>query len=86
MKPLAPPILCAISAPFSAVVSGGVCNELFVGCSCWGVAAEDFAGVVVEFGVGGVDVVVGEGGEVGAFGVVVPDQAVGVLVGAALPG
>ena len=45
-----------------------------------------FAGSVVELVDGGLELGVGDGGEVGAFGEVLAQQTVGVLVAAALPG
>jgi hypothetical protein len=48
--------------------------------------AEALAGAVVEFVGGGVEHGFGDGGEVGALGEVLARQAVGVLVGAVLPG
>ena len=51
----------------------------------WPGPAEGLAGSVVDL-VGDADEVVDrDGAEVGAFGEVVPQEAVGVLVGAALP-
>ena len=47
---------------------------------------EGLAWSVVEFGGDRVEVVLAVSGEVGAFGEVLPEQPVGVLVGAALPG
>ena len=47
---------------------------------------EAFAGPVVEFVGDGVEVRFGDGGEVGALGEVLPEEAVGVFVRAALPG
>ena len=47
---------------------------------------EGLAWPVVEFGGDRVEVVLAVSGEVGAFGEVLPEQPVGVLVGAALPG
>lgn len=46
----------------------------------------DLAGTVVEFVGDGVQVGLTERAEVGAFGEVLPEQPVGVFVGAALPG
>ena len=43
-------------------------------------------GAVVEFGREGMALRLAEGGQIGAFGQVLAQQAVGVLVGAALPG
>jgi hypothetical protein len=44
------------------------------------------AGPVVEFGGDAVEVVIGPRAQVGAFGEVLAEQAIGVFVGAALPG
>ena len=46
---------------------------------------EDFAWPRVELGGDGFEVVVGPSREVGAFGEVLAEQSVGVLVGSALP-
>ena len=48
--------------------------------------AEGFAGAVVEFEGDGIEVLTGVAGQAGAFGEVLAEQAVGVLVAAALPG
>ena len=69
------------------LVSSGGCNEEVVEGFGGGGAGEGAAGPGAEFRGGAVELCLGDGGEVGdAFGVVVADQAVGVLVGAALPG
>jgi len=57
-------------------------GELFGGAG----EAQAFAGSVVELVGDGVEVGFGDGAEVGALGEVLAQQAVGVLVGAALPG
>ena len=66
-------------------VSSGGCNGLveFLG---WSLPCEGLAWASVEFTCDCVEVVLGELGEVGAFGEVLAEQSVGVLVGAALPG
>lgn len=51
-----------------------------------GVPVEGLSGAGVEFVGDGVQVGLGVDGQVGAFGEVLAEQAVGVLVGAALPG
>src|SRR4029453_2669606 len=51
-----------------------------------GLPAEGLAGSAVECGGDRVEVVPGVPAQVGALGKVLPQQAVGVLVGAALPG
>jgi hypothetical protein len=61
---------------------GQECSEAFGG----GVPAEGFAWSAVEFGGDGGEVFAGVAGEVGAFGEVLAEQAVGVFVGSALPG
>src|SRR5215475_671701 len=68
------------------LMSSGGCNEELVEGFGGGVVAEGFAGAGVELVGDGVELVLGVGAQVGAFGQVVADQAVGVLVGAALPG
>ena len=60
--------------------TGGVVD--FVG----GFEAEAFARAIVEDVGDGGALVLGEGGEVGAFGEVLADQAVSIFVGAAFPG
>jgi Transposase, Mutator family len=52
----------------------------------WGAVGEAEAGPVVEFGGDAVEFAAGIAVEVGAFGQVLAQQSVGVLVGAALPG
>ena len=70
-----------------ALVSSGGCNEEVAEGFGGGGVAEGAAGAGVEFAGDVVELCLGDGAEVGdAFGVVVADQAVGVLVGAALPG
>ena len=64
------------------LVVGEEFSEGFAG----GVVAEACAGPVVEFGGDGVELGGGPGGQVGAFGEVFAEQAVGVFVAAALPG
>jgi len=49
-------------------------------------AVERFAWSAVEFGSDGVEVLAGVDGQVGALGEVLAEEAVGVFVGAALPG
>src|SRR5215467_12020585 len=71
--------------------SGGRRNALVVGEElsegfAWGVVAQALAGPVVEFGGDGLELGGGPGGQVGAFGQVFAEQAVGVFVAAALPG
>lgn len=52
----------------------------------WGFPAERFAWAAVELGGDGVQVLAAVDGQVGSFREVLPQQAVGVFVGAALPG
>ena len=67
--------------------SGGVCTvDDVVEFLSWGLSVQDDAGSAVEAVLDGLDLGVGDGGEAGALGEVVADQAVGVLVGGALPG
>ena len=69
------------------VGSGGVCAvDDVVEFLSWGLSVQDDAGSAVEAVLDGLDLGVGDGGEAGALGEVVADQAVGVLVGGALPG
>src|SRR5699024_11694277 len=67
--------------------SGGHRN-VYVGVegSGWGLPLEGLADPRVEVVLYGLDLLVGHGGKVGALGVKVPDQQVGVLVASALPG
>ena len=51
-----------------------------------GFEAEPFAGPVVKLASDGVAALLRELGHAGAFGDVLTDQAVGVFIGAALPG
>jgi hypothetical protein len=60
-------------------------REQFVQTLGWGFPVERLAWAAVEFGGDRVEVVAGVHGQVGALGEVLPQQAVGVLVGAALP-
>lgn len=48
--------------------------------------ARAFSGAIVEFVHGLSHLVIGDVAEISALGKVLPDQAVGILVGAALPG
>src|SRR5207302_4782187 len=66
--------------------SAGVRNEELGEFLGWFEPAECLTGSIVERVGGGVEVVLSMDGEVGAFGEVLAAQAVGVLVGAALPG
>ena len=67
--------------------SGGVCAvDDVVEFLSWGLSVQDDAGSAVEAVLDGLDLGVGDIGEAGAFGEVLADQAVGVLVGGALPG
>jgi len=69
------------------VGSGGVCTvDDVVEFLSWGLSVQDDAGSAVEAVLDGLDLGVGDVGEAGAFGEVLADQAVGVLVGGALPG
>src|SRR5262249_18591914 len=68
------------------LLSSGGCNEEVVEGFGGGGVAGGAAGAGVELVGDGVEFCLGVGGQVGAFGQVVADQAVGVLVGAALPG
>src|SRR5438067_266339 len=69
------------------VVSSGCCNEELVEGLGRSLPVQGFAWPPVEFGGDGVQVGLGQGAEVGdALGEVLPQQPVGVLVGAALPG
>lgn len=52
----------------------------------WGLPAEGFTWAGVEFGGDGVEVLTGVGREIGSLGEILPEQAVGVFVGASLPG
>src|SRR5690606_39901696 len=71
----------------SAAVSGGCCNEELVEPFGWIVPVEGLPGSPVEFAGDGVEVVLGVAAKVGAaLGEVLAEQAVGVLVAAALPG
>jgi hypothetical protein len=58
----------------------------FIEFFAWGVVAEAFSGAVVEFVFDGLELGGGVLAEVGALGEVLAEQAVGVLVAAALPG
>src|SRR5580700_9962506 len=76
---------------FRGAGSGGRCNALVVGeefseLFAGGVVAEAFAGPVVEFVGDGLELGGGVRAEVGALGEVFAEQAVDVLVAAALPG
>ena len=51
----------------------------------WGGEVEDFSGAVVEAGGDGVEIVLAERGKGHGFGEILTQQAVGVLVGTALP-
>ena len=64
------------------MVVGEELSEFFGG----GAEAEALAGPVVEFGGDGLDLAGGPGVQVGALGEVFAEQAVDVLVAAALPG
>src|SRR4051812_39030223 len=66
------------------MVSSGGCKELgeLLG---WFHPVEGLSRSAVELSGDGVEVLRGVGGEVGAFGEVLAEQAVGVLVAAALP-
>jgi hypothetical protein len=50
----------------------------------WGVPAERFAWAAVEFGGDGVEVVAGEGGQIGALGEELAEQAVGGTIPAGM--
>ena len=67
------------------LVSSGCCNEEVVEGFGGGAVAECLAGAGVELAGDGVELVLGVSGQVGALGLVVADQAAGVLAGAALP-
>ena len=67
--------------------SSGCCNEDLVEGLGWSVPVQGLAGSAVELSGDGVELVLGPVAEVGAgLGEVLAEQAVGVLVGAALPG
>jgi hypothetical protein len=67
-------------------ISAGECGGCFFGeTGCRGVVAEAFPGAFVEFAHDVVDVCLGVAGEVAAFGEVLADEAVVVLVSASLP-
>ena len=51
----------------------------------WGGEVERFSGAIVEAGGDGVEIVLAEGGKGHALGEILTQQAVGVLVGTALP-
>jgi len=72
---------------FQLVVAMGVCPES-IRLRDWvgGEPAECLAGSLVELGGDGGEVVGVVDGQVGAFGEVLAEQAVGVLVGSTLPG
>src|SRR5689334_1418348 len=79
-------MLSGITHGSCILVSSGGCNEVGVEGFGGGGVVEGAAGAGVELVGDGVEVGLGVGGQVGAFGEVVADQAVGVFVGAALPG
>ena len=77
-----------IKSAIPSTIDGGFSRSLrqqFVECLCWSLPSEGFAGAGVEFGGDVVEVFAGVHGQVGALGEVLAQQAVGVLVGAALP-
>ena len=78
---------CARSAGVSLAVDrqAGGREQLFVEGLCWGFPSECLARAAVERGSDRGEVVGAVSGEVGSFREVLPQEAVGVLVAAALP-
>src|SRR5215210_3242934 len=72
-------------APLRWAVSSGECNE-FEESLGGSLPVEGLSGSAVEHDGDVVEVVLGESGQVGAFGHPLAEEAVGVLVAAALPG
>src|SRR5215475_544838 len=67
-------------------VSTGRCNEQLFKPFGWSLPVEGHPGAAVELDGDLVEFVLGVAGQAGAFGEVLAEQPVGVLVGAALPG